>query len=128
SLVMGAFLELLEKLEYGFAPRAALPVVPRTALRDHQQILRAVRSGDGQRVEELAFAHLRRLERRFADIEAQRRRAQAADVQVIPAWGAPDADGASVDRAEDNTGATTLTAVRRRPLLSKRRLERELSR
>jgi len=84
SLVMQAFLQLLEELEQRYAPNRG---VARAALRDHQQILEAVRAVDGNRVETLTVAHLLRLEGRFAQIEQRMQSERSSRVEMIPPWG-----------------------------------------
>jgi GntR family transcriptional repressor for pyruvate dehydrogenase complex len=61
------------------------PAVSRCALREHQQVLGAIRAGDADAAERLMRAHLTSLESRVRRLTARRRREQAARIPSLPA-------------------------------------------
>jgi hypothetical protein len=61
------------------------PAVSRCALREHQQVLGAIRAGDADAAERLMRTHLTSLESRVRRLTARQRREQAALIPSLPA-------------------------------------------
>jgi len=84
SLVMQAFLELLERLGHDYPTNRK---ISDHAVDDHAHLLEAIRTRDAARAERLMVRHLRDLEGRFARIEERIRRSRPTTEKPIPTWG-----------------------------------------
>jgi DNA-binding FadR family transcriptional regulator len=81
ALMMQALREMLETQDERY-PNT--PAVSRCALREHQQVLAALRAGDGDAAERLMRQHLTQLEGRVRRLSSQQRRRSTAMVRSLP--------------------------------------------
>jgi GntR family transcriptional repressor for pyruvate dehydrogenase complex len=116
ALMMQALQGMLESQDERYPNTLA---VSRCALREHQQVLGAVRAGAAGEAERRMREHLSRLEGRVRRLAAQQRRERPADIPSLPTRRQQRVGrGATGARVEPNTESAT---VGKRPAVTQSR-------